>query len=60
MKEESIKEARKILIERILNSDINNQDKLELCICMHHFLQVEDYEDNKKALQKVLNNKKWK
>lgn len=58
MKEESIREARKILIERILQSNINNQDKLELAINLHHFLQTEDYEENKKALQKVLDKKR--
>ena len=60
MKEESIKEARKILIERILQSNINSQDKLELCIWIHHIFQPEAYEDNRKALQKVLDNKIWR
>lgn len=60
MKKESLKEARRILIERILNSDINSEDKLEIAINLHHLLQPEDYEDNRKALQKVLNKKTWK
>ena len=38
MKEESIDKARKILIERILQSDIRNEDKVELAIKIMTFL----------------------
>ena len=52
MQDESLKIARTILIERIINSNINQQDKVELMINLHHFLQPNEYEKNKKVLNK--------
>lgn len=60
MKDESIKEARRYLIECILNykgTKLNKQDILEIAIWLHHLYQPETYEENGKALQKVLNKK---
>lgn len=48
MKKKSIREARKILIERILNSNIKKEDKLELAIFIHETFQ----EENKKVLKR--------
>ena len=55
--EESLDEARKILIERILNSKIKREDKIEIAIWIHHIFQPEKYEENRKALQKALHYK---
>lgn len=60
MKDESIRKAREILIERILNSNIDKQDKIELAIHIHHIFQEENYKDNVKALQKVRDKKRWR
>ena len=60
MKDESIKEARRYLIECILNykgTELSKQDILEIAIWIHHLYQPETYKDNGKALQKVLNKK---
>lgn len=60
MKDESIKEARKYLIESILEykgTKLSKQDILEIAIWLHHLYQPETYKENGKALQKVLNKK---
>ncbi len=60
MKDESIKEARRYLIESILKykgTKLSKQDILEIAIWLHHLYQPETYKENGKALQKVLNKK---
>lgn len=37
MNNQSIDEARKVIIEALMNSNINQVDKLEFMINMHHF-----------------------
>ena len=44
MQNESLEEARKIIITSINNSMINEIDKVELTINLHHFLKPEQYE----------------
>lgn len=61
MKDESIKEIRKLLIQYLLSNDFENlskEDLLEAAIWIHHLYQPDTYKENGKALQKVL-NKKW-
>lgn len=55
MKSESINEARRILIERIIDSNIKSEDKTELIILLHQLFQVEEYKENRKLLQR-----RWK
>ena len=60
MKDSSIKELRKILIEFLLsveNNKLTKEELLEASIFMHHLFQPETYEENRKALQKVLEKK---
>lgn len=57
MRDEAIKELRKMLIEYLLSVDIDKLTKeelLEASIWMHHIYQPKTYEKNRKALQKVL------
>ena len=42
MKEESIKEAKELIIDKIYNSNINIVDKLELLINVKNFLENYD------------------
>lgn len=63
MKDESIKEARRYLIECILKykgTELSKQDVLEIAIWLHHLYQPETYKENGKALQKVLNKKNYR
>ena len=53
MKKESLEEARKIIITSINQSLINEIDRTELIINLHHFLKPDKYEDNLKVLQKT-------
>lgn len=62
MDDKSIKEVRRYLIECILNNkNISKESRLEVAIWLHHIYQPDTYEDNRKALQKVLEKrgKKW-
>lgn len=52
MKKESLEEARTILIERVLQSNIKSQDKTELIILLHCLLQPEKYKENVKILRR--------
>lgn len=55
MKDKDIKEIRRYLIECILNNkNISKESRLECAIWLHHIYQTDTYEDNRKALQKVL------
>lgn len=61
MKDESIKEIRRILIQYLLSTNIDTLTKdelLEAAIWIHHLYQPDTYKENGKALQKIL-NKKW-
>lgn len=49
MSDESLEKARTILIERILQSDIKQEDKLELAINIMTFL--DNYKEHLKILQ---------
>lgn len=61
MKNESLKEIRKLLIEILLNDKkIDSQDKLEIELMLCHLLEPRDYEDNRKVLQKHYEKTKWK
>lgn len=55
MRNESIEEARRILIERVINSNIKSEDKTELIILLHQLFQIEEYKENRKVLQR-----RWK
>jgi hypothetical protein len=55
MKEESLDKARKIIIEALLNSNIEETDKIELAMNIMHFL--DGYKENIKILQKELDRK---
>lgn len=60
MKDKSIKEIRKILINYLLSTDFDTLTKdelLEAAIWIHHIYQSDTYEENRKALQKVLEKK---
>ena len=55
MNNKDIREIRRYLIECILkNKTISEDAKLECTIWLHHIYQEDSYEDNRKALQKVL------
>lgn len=60
MKKESLEEARKIVITSINQSLINEIDRTELIINLHHFLDANKYEENIKNLQKSKNYRKFK
>lgn len=49
MKEESLEKARTIIVERILQSDIREEDKIELAINIMTFL--DNYSEHLKVLQ---------
>lgn len=58
MRDEAINELRTMLIEYLLNADtkkLTKEELLEASIWIHHIYQPKNYENNKKALQKVLN-----
>ena len=52
MKKESLEKARNVIIERIINSNLSKEDKVELMINIYNFLQPNDYEKNIKILNK--------
>ena len=55
MNDKDIKKLREYLIECVFkNNDISKDAKLECAIWLHHIYQPDTYEDNRKALQKVL------
>lgn len=55
MTDKDIQETRRYLIECILKNETISKDAvLEVAIWLHHLYQPETYEDNRKALQKVL------
>lgn len=56
MEKESLTEARTIILEKILTSNIKQIDKVELALNLDHFLS--NYEENIKILKKTQN--KWK
>ena len=58
MQEESIKEARKIIIDHIHNSDINLVDKLELLINLNHFLDTYEETTGSKVYRRVRNERR--
>lgn len=49
MKEESLEKARTLIVERILQSDIREEDKIELAINIMTFL--DNYSEHLKVLQ---------
>ena len=58
MKQESLAEARRLLIDVIANSEIEQIDKLELLKNLYNFLNDLDYDNNIKILQKELELRK--
>ena len=63
MKEESINELRRMLIEYVLtsgNKKLSADDVLEAAIWLHNMYQPDTYEENRKALQKVLDRKNYR
>ena len=63
MKDSSVKELRRMLIEYLLSVDtdkLTKEELLEASIWIHHIYQPETYEENRKALQKVLEKKNYR
>lgn len=63
MQDVSLLKALKTILLNLEESDIDLVDKVELMINISHFLDIEDYEENIKVLQKEIidgKNKKWK
>lgn len=58
MKQESLAEARRLLIDVISDSEIEQIDKLELLKNLYNFLNDLDYDNNIKILQKELELRK--
>ena len=58
MTQESIEQAREMIIDKIYNSNINIVDKLELMININHFLDTYEETTKSKVLKKKTNGKK--
>lgn len=58
MKKDSLEKAREILLNHLDNSNIKEEDKLELIMNLYHFLDPVKYENNIKVLRRENKNER--
>lgn len=59
MKKESLIRAKTLLMSTLINSDINQQDKLELMVNIYNLLDEMSYESDIKTLQRKRHKDKY-